>query len=132
MAPFAQDHFNISELISLPTHTQPKRQSQRNKFACLCVFPMVVVATGAVLVGSGMGFWSTRASTRNFLVLIGMAVYVVGVFYFVAINLANGSCSSEEESGYDPAQTDTLASETVVVMDLEGFTRGRREAETKV
>lgn len=131
MVPLTQYRFEMSELISPPTHPQQNRQLYRHKLACLCVLPMVVVAAGATLVGSGMGLWSTRAMAKNILVLIGMAVYMVGFFYYIVVNLAYRSCLPEEESVYDRAQADISTSEiTTVVMDHEGFTGAKEEAET--
>lgn len=62
----------------------------------VCALPVVVVTVGVFLVSAG--HWSASSSTRNVLMIAGVAVYITGVVVFVIINLRDGSCKRECDS----------------------------------
>ena len=90
--PFTHDR---GEINSPPRHQEPNSRP-RCYFACVCALPLAFVAIGAILVGSGIGK-TPPAIARNILTTVGMAVYIIGVLYFVIINLADQSCTEEEK-----------------------------------
>lgn len=90
--------------------TQTSRKSPRCRMACLCVLPLAVVTTGAVLVG--MGLWSASSSARTVLATAGITVYIAGVVYFVLINLVDRSCVQEEESDLGEEMNEFSANES--------------------
>ena len=79
---------------------------------CLCLLPLVVVTTGAVLFGIGIDLGSSSATGKNILISAGMAVYVIGVVYFVIINLADQSNDQDDKD-------EVFASDTVDWIDTE-------------
>ncbi|KAJ7360585.1 hypothetical protein OS493_015693 [Desmophyllum pertusum] len=89
----------------------------RFHYTCLCVIPLAVVAAGAILVGVGR-LCSSSDIARNILTTMGMAVYIIGVVYFVIINLADRSCEQEEESDSETL-SDVFTNETVELIITE-------------
>jgi len=64
---------------------------------CLYLLPLAVVTVGAVLLSIGIDPGSSSAIGKNILISAGMAVYSIGVIYFVIINLADQSCQREDK-----------------------------------
>ena len=105
-------------IIISPAECDQTKQTAKSpclRIACLCALPLVVVTAGAVLVGIGMGLWSSWAIGKNILTAAGMAVYIIGVIYFVIINLVDQSCELEDED-------DIFTSDIVDSIDIETST----------
>ena len=95
------------------------------RVTCLCLLPLVVVTAGAVLFGIGIDPRSSWAIGKNILTSAGMAVYVIGVVYFVIINLADQSNDPEDEDK-------VFASDTVDWSDTETHELARGNSVTMV
>lgn len=105
-------------IIISPAERDQTKQTAKSpclRVACLCALPLIVVTAGAVLVGIGMGLWSSSAIGKNILTTAGMAVYIIGVIYFVIINLADQSPEREDED-------DVFTNDTVDSIDIETST----------
>lgn len=95
-----------------PDQTKQTAKSPYLHVTCLCLLPLVVVTAGAVLFGIGIDLRSSSAIARNILISAGMAVYVIGVVYFVIINLADQSNDQEDND-------EAFASDSVDWIDTE-------------
>ena len=95
-----------------PDQTKQTAKSPYLHVTCLCLLPLVVVTAGAVLFGIGIDLRSSSAIAKNILISAGMAVYVIGVVYFVIINLADQSNDQEDND-------EAFASDSVDWIDTE-------------
>ena len=96
------------------------------RVTCLCLLPLVVVTAGAVLFGIGIDPRSSSSIGKNILTSAGMAVYVIGVVYFVIINLADQSNDREAD------EDEVFASDTVDWTDTETHELARGNSVTMV
>jgi len=87
------------------------------RVTCLCPLPLVVVTAGAVLFGIGIDLRSSSAIGKNILISAGMAVYVIGVIYFVIINLADQSYQREDkDEGFASDSDDCIDTDSVTLV----------------
>ena len=87
------DRFKLTAQVKASTGTTI--HFRRCHIACLCVFPLAVVTTGVVLIGTGL--CSASPFTRNTLTTAGTIVYLLGVVYFVICNLVDRSSKQEDD-----------------------------------
>ena len=98
---------------------QPTAKSPPCQMVYLCAFPLAVVTLGAVLVG--MGLWSASLLTRKVLTTAGMAVYIIGVVYFVIMNLLDRSrCKQDGESDIGEGINEFWSNESGGTFDSAG------------
>ena len=74
----------------------------------LCVLPLSIVATGAVLMVIGLS-----SPSRNALATAGIAVYIAGVVCFVVINLMGRQKSEELGAHFDSHTEITIISQAI-------------------
>ena len=118
MVAVVHDRFITISLVERD-QSQQTVKSPCLRVTCLCLLPLVVVTTGAVLFGIGIDPRASSAIGKNILVSAGMAVYIIGVIYFVIINLADQSYQREDKD-------EVFASDTVYRIDNETDQLGRR------
>ena len=85
------------------------------RVTCLCLSPMVVVTAGAVLFSIGVDPGSSSAIGKNILIAAGMAVYFIGIIYFLVINLAD-QCYHRQD------KDEVFASDSVDWIDTDSVT----------
>lgn len=86
----------------------------------LVVLPLSVVTAGAFLIGTGL--LSASSSARNFLMCAGIAVYTVGVVYFLIINLVvknNCSAADQEADSYQDVNEDFISKSEEIIGTLD-------------
>ena len=107
--------------------TKQTAKSPCLRVACLRLLPLVVVTAGAVLFGIGMDSrsYSAAGHGKNILSTAGMVLYIIGVIYFVIINLADHTYEQEDED-------EVLASDTTDYIDTETHKLGRGSSVTLV
>jgi len=107
----------IAILSAERDQTQRTTKSLYVRVICLCLLPLVVVTVGAVLFGIGVNPRSTSATCKNILTSVGMAVYLMGVIYFVIINMTDQSHEREDKD-------EVFARDTVDCTDTREIRRG--------
>lgn len=107
----------IAILSAKRDQTQRTTKSLYVRVICLCLLPLVVVTVGAVLFGIGVNPRSTSATGKNILTSVGMAVYLMGVIYFVIINMTDQSHEREDKD-------EVFARDTVDCTDTREIRRG--------
>lgn len=107
----------IAILPAKRDQTQRTTKSLYVRVICLCLLPLVVVTVGAVLFGIGVDLRSSLATGKNILISFGMAVYVMGVIYFVIINMMDQSHERDDKD-------EVFASDTVDCTDTREIRGG--------
>ena len=107
----------IAILPAKGDQTQRTTKSLYVRVICLCLLPLVVVTVGAVLFGIGVDLRSSSATGKNILISFGMAVYVMGVIYFVIINMTDQSHERDDKD-------EVFASDTVDCTDTREIRGG--------